>query len=78
MTQQSDRDLREQLRMVDEEISELRASAAALRRQVGDRTDGSVEPEETAATISSAEELEAIVDSLETRRDDIARRLASH
>ncbi len=78
MTQQSDRDLREQLRRVDEEISELRASAAALRRQVGDRTDGSVEPEETAATISSAEELEAIVDSLETRRDDIARRLASH
>jgi hypothetical protein len=69
------RDLREELRLVDEEIAELRASAAELRRQVGDRTDGTLEPEETASTISSAEELEAIVDSLETRRDGLARRL---
>lgn len=75
MTQQSDRDLREQLRLVDQEIAEMRESVAAVRRQVGDRSDGSVEPEETAATISSAEELEAILDTLQTRRDDLARRL---
>lgn len=75
MTEQSDRDRREELRLVDEEIAEMRESAAALRRQVGDRSDGSVEPEETAATISRAEELEAIISTLQTRRDDLARRL---
>jgi len=75
MTQQSRRNLREELRLVEEEIAELRESAASLRRQVGDRTDGNLEPEETGATIASAEELEAIVDTLETRRDDLARRI---
>jgi hypothetical protein len=68
-------DPREELRLVDEEIAEMRESVVELRRQVGDRSDGSVEPEETGATINSAEELEAILDTLETRRDELARRL---
>ncbi len=75
MTTSSDRDLREELRLVEEEIAGLRESAADLRKQVGDRSDGSLEPEETAATISSAEELEAIIDTLESRRDDLSRRI---
>ena len=68
-------DTREELRVIEEEIAGIRESVAELRRQVGDRSDGSVEPEETAATISSAEELEAILDTLQTRRDNLARRL---
>jgi len=77
MTEQSDQDTHEQLRLVEEEIAGLRESVTELRRQVGDRSDGNLEPEETAATISSAEELEAILDTLETRRDDLARRLGA-
>jgi SMC interacting uncharacterized protein involved in chromosome segregation len=77
MTQQSSSGLREELRLIEEEIAELRESAASLRRQVGDRSDGNLEPEEVGATIASAEELEAIVDTLETRRDDLTRRIAA-
>lgn len=56
MTSMPDGDPRAELRQLDEEIAETRESAAELRRQIGDRTDGTLEPEETAATISSAEE----------------------
>ncbi len=75
MTSMPDGDPRAELRQLDEEIAETRESAAELRRQIGDRTDGTLEPEETAATISSAEELETIVDTLQTRRDEVARQL---
>jgi hypothetical protein len=70
-----ERNLRAELRSLDEEIAETRASAEELRRDIGDRSDGNLEPEETAATISRAEELEAIVDSLQTRRDELAGRI---
>jgi SMC interacting uncharacterized protein involved in chromosome segregation len=73
----TDQDTREELRLVEEEIAGIRESVAQLRRQIGDRSDGSVEPEETASTISSAEELEAILDTLQTRRDNLARRLGA-
>ena len=67
-----ERNLQEELRSLDEEIAETRVSALELRRQVGDRSDGNLEPEETAATISRAEELEAILDLLQNRRDELA------
>jgi SMC interacting uncharacterized protein involved in chromosome segregation len=73
----TDQDTREELRLVEEEIAGIRESVAQLRRQIGDRSDGSVEPEETASTISSAEELEAILDTLQTRRENLARRLGA-
>jgi SMC interacting uncharacterized protein involved in chromosome segregation len=73
----TDQDTREELRLVEEEIAGIRESVAQLRRQIGDRSEGSVEPEETASTISSAEELEAILDTLQTRRDNLARRLGA-
>jgi hypothetical protein len=70
-----ERNLPEELRSLDEEIAETRASAQELRQQVGDKSDGNLEPEETAATISRAEELEAILDSLQNRRDELAGRI---
>jgi F0F1-type ATP synthase membrane subunit b/b' len=77
MTQRSEAELRAELERVDGEIAELRASAAEIRQQVGGRSDGTVEPEETAATIGSAEELEAIADTLVARRDEVARQLGA-
>jgi hypothetical protein len=70
------RDPRDELREVEDEIAGLQRSALELRQQVGGRTDGTVEPEETAATIASAEELEAIVDTLQSRREELVRRVS--
>jgi multidrug resistance efflux pump len=69
-----DRDPRVELDRVEQEIAQLRHSATELRQQVGSRSDGVVEPEEVAATIASAEELEAIVESLQSRREELMRR----
>lgn len=68
-------DLREQLREVEEELDGVRRTAAALRAEIGGRSDGAVDPEDTAAIITSAEEQEAVAVSLEARRDDLRSRL---
>lgn len=76
MTQPAGRDPAEDLRQVEEEIAHLQSSAAELRQQVGRRSDGTVEPEEVASIITSAEDLEAIADSLQPRREELRRRAA--
>jgi hypothetical protein len=66
-----------EVRRVDEEIADLRRSAVELRRQVAGRGDGTVEPEEISAILGQADELDAIVDTLRTRRDTLTRRLSA-
>lgn len=68
-------DLREQLRLVDEELAELRVEVGQLRAQVGERNDGPIDPAENAAVITSVEEQEALIDALEQRRAGLLRRL---
>ena len=70
------RETEAQLRSLDEQIAATRASAAELRQQVGSRGDGTLEPEEIATTLASAAELDAIVESLLTRRRELERRLS--
>jgi hypothetical protein len=67
---------REELRQVDEELAELRQTAASLRAQIGDRSDGPTDAEETALVITSAEEQEALIGALAERRERLRRRLA--
>jgi hypothetical protein len=67
--------LTDELRTVEEELEGVRASVIALRRQVGRRSDGATDPEETAAAIRSADEQEALAVVLEARRDRLRRRL---
>jgi hypothetical protein len=67
----------EQLRVVDEEIAGLRATAEQLRAQVGDRADGATDPAERAAVITAAEEQEALIGVLTERREVLARRLGA-
>lgn len=68
-------DVTEQVRVVDEELAELRRTARSLRAQVGGRTAGPIDLAESASVITAAEEQEALIDVLEQRRDGLLRRL---
>ena len=68
--------LRAQLRSVDNELEGLRRTAEELREQIGDRSDGATDPAERAAVITAAEEQEALIGVLTTRREGLLRRLS--
>ena len=70
-------ELRAQLRSVDVELEGLRRSAEELREQIGDRSDGATDPAERAAVITAAEEQEALIGVLTTRREGLLRRLSA-
>lgn len=67
--------LRQELREVDEEIAALRQQAASLRSPLGGRDNGPMDLAENAAQITLAEEQEALIEVLETRRETLQRRL---
>ena len=67
--------LRQELALVEEELTRLRTTAAELRRQIGER---SVEPTDSAKRsllITEAEEQEAFIAALERRREELLQRL---
>ncbi len=66
-------ELREELRLVEEDIENLRRSAMQLRQQVGQDEPGDFA--DRAATITAAEEQEALADQLEARRTELLKRL---
>jgi hypothetical protein len=70
--------LREELRVVDEELARLRETAADLRRRIGERWDDPTDAAERATLITEAEEQEAFIEVLERRREDLLRRLGEH
>ena len=70
-----ERNLGEDLRALEQELAGVRANIAALRRQVGGRSEGATDPEETAAAINSADEQQALAEVLEARRDSLRRRI---
>jgi hypothetical protein len=67
--------LRERLRVVEEELGQLRGTAADLRRRVGERWDDPTDSAERADMITSEAEQEAVIEVLENRREDLLRRL---
>jgi hypothetical protein len=68
-------DPREELRLVEEELDELRRTAAELRGRIGEHADEPTDPEEITALITLAEEQEALIGALEQRREHLLRRL---
>jgi hypothetical protein len=70
--------LREELRVVEEDLARLRETAAELRRRIGSRDDDPTDPEERSLLITTAEEQEALIEVLEQRREDLLRRLREH
>ena len=63
--------------MVDEELAGLREEVARLRDQLGGRDAGPMDLAENAATVTAAEEQEALIQALEGRRESLLRKLAS-
>ena len=67
--------MREELRLVEEDLARLRERAADLRRLIGERGNEPTDPAERSALIEAAEEQEALADELEARREELLRRL---
>jgi hypothetical protein len=63
--------VREELRLVEEDLGQLRRTAASLRERIGERADEPTDPAERAAVIENAEEQEGLIDELEVRRDKL-------
>ena len=70
--------LREELQRVEAELAQLRETAAALRRRIGERADDPTDSAERAAMITAAEEQEAFIEVLEARREQLLERLEAH
>jgi hypothetical protein len=63
--------LQQELRDVEADVAELRDTAEKLRAQIGDRSYEPTDASERAALITAAEEQEALVETLEVRRDKL-------
>jgi predicted nucleic acid-binding Zn-ribbon protein len=74
-TSESAAALEAELRVVEEDLAQLRQTAADLRRRIGEREDEPTDPAERAALIEAAEEQEALVDLLEARLEELMRQL---
>ena len=72
METDSDRSaLQQELAEVEADVASLRDTAEKLRAQIGDRSFEPADASERAALITAAEEQEALVETLEVRRDKL-------
>jgi hypothetical protein len=71
MSTRPEADIREELRLVEEDLAQVRETAVGLRRRIGERADEPTDEAERAALIESADEQEALVFRLEARRDQL-------
>jgi hypothetical protein len=74
-TGQSESALRDEIRVVEGELTELRRTVIELRTEIGGKTDGPSDPEDTTALLTSVEEQEAVIGILEARRDKLQSQL---
>ncbi len=74
-TADSHAELKEELRLVEEDLEQLRKPVRELRQRIGARDDEPTDPEERSAMIVLAEEQEALLADLETRREQLLERL---
>ena len=68
--------IREELQLVEEDLTSLRETATSLRRRIGERADEPTDPAERAATIESADEQEALIAQLDARREQLLAELS--
>lgn len=76
-TADSNAEVQEELRLVDEDLEQLRKSNRELHERIGDRDEEPTDPEERSAMIFMAEEQDSLIDDLESRREQLAQRLAA-
>ncbi len=71
--EKSDAELREELRLVEDDIEGLRRSAVQLRQSVGEDEPGDFA--DRASAIAAAEEQESLAEQFEARREELLKRL---
>ena len=71
----TDDETRAELAQVEQELADVRRSAAELRQQSGDDNSGPTDPEDRAALIAEADEQDNLAATLERRRDALRARL---
>jgi hypothetical protein len=70
--------LRQELRDIDAELAELRrvtGDVQSRRGEDGDQSEGFEEPEDIATELTGLAETEAVIDTLESRREAVEARL---
>jgi regulator of replication initiation timing len=67
--------IREELQLVEEDLARLREAVADLRTRLGEGWNEPTDPEERTAMIEAAEEQDALISELETRREQLLQRL---
>ncbi|GAA1269012.1 hypothetical protein Psi02_18850 [Planotetraspora silvatica] len=72
-----DAEIREQLKELEAELARLRASAADIRREIGERWDAPTDAAEIAMVITNAEQQESLIETLEARRERLLQKLGS-
>jgi hypothetical protein len=76
-TGQSDRPLRDELREVDDQLADVRRTAAEIRAQISDPATGPEDAAERSMMLTNAEEQEALVGILEERRRRLQEQLGA-
>jgi hypothetical protein len=71
MSTRPEAEIREELQLVEEDLAQVRETAASLRRRIGERADEPTDAAERSALIESADEQEALVFQLEARREQL-------
>ena len=74
-TAQPPEEIREELQLVEDDLARLREAVADLRTRLGEGWNEPTDAEERTAMIEAAEEQEALVSELETRREQLLQRL---
>jgi hypothetical protein len=77
-TDGSTAELRQELERVEREIDELRQHVRELRERIGNRWDDPGDRVDHTSLITMAEEQEAVLATLEARRNALRERLAQH
>jgi hypothetical protein len=67
--------LRAEVRLVEEELAQLRRTTQEVRRRIGERAEGPTDPEEIGMQLTAVQEQEAVIAALEARRDALRARL---
>jgi hypothetical protein len=76
-TADSNAELQEELRLVDEDLEQLRKSNRELHERIGDRDEEPTDAEERSAMIFMAEEQDSLISDLEGRREQLVQRLSA-
>jgi hypothetical protein len=76
MNTRPEAEIREELRLVEEDLAQVRETAVSLRRRIGERADEPTDAAERSALIESADEQDALVFRLEARREQLVAALS--